>query len=72
MTMFGERLSQSWNVVTWKATILGHVKCGEGWKVLELFELLQQEGVQLYFAKFLGGVLNVHVGFGLRRHVCSS
>jgi pentatricopeptide repeat protein len=27
--------------------ILGHVKCGQGQKALELFQQMQQEGVQL-------------------------
>jgi pentatricopeptide repeat protein len=27
----------SWNVVTWTAMMLGHVRCGQGHKALELF-----------------------------------
>ncbi len=34
-----------WNVITWNAMILGHVKWGDGQKVLELFWQMQQEGV---------------------------
>ncbi len=34
------------NVVTWTAMIQGHVKCGKGWKALELFQQMQQEGLQ--------------------------
>jgi pentatricopeptide repeat protein len=34
-----------WNVITWNAMILGHVKWGEGQKVLELFWQMQQEGM---------------------------
>jgi pentatricopeptide repeat protein len=33
------------NVVTWNAMVLGHVKCGQGQKALELFQQMQQEGV---------------------------
>jgi len=33
------------NVVTWIAMILGHVKCGQGQRALELFHQMQQEGV---------------------------
>ncbi|CAM6038741.1 unnamed protein product [Sphagnum compactum] len=32
------------NVVTWNAMILGHVKCRQGQKSLELFRQMQQEG----------------------------
>ncbi|CAM6042280.1 unnamed protein product [Sphagnum compactum] len=31
------------NVVTWSAMILGHVKCGQGQKALELFRQMQHE-----------------------------
>ncbi len=31
---------------TWNAMILGHVKCGQAQKALELFQQMQQEGVQ--------------------------
>jgi pentatricopeptide repeat protein len=47
----------SQNVVTWTAMILGHVKCGQGQKVLELFQQMQQEGVQPDSITFVG-VLN--------------
>jgi pentatricopeptide repeat protein len=33
------------DVVTWNALVLGHVKCGQGQKALELFQQMQQEGV---------------------------
>ncbi|CAM6003775.1 unnamed protein product, partial [Sphagnum balticum] len=45
------------NVVTWTAMILGHVKCGQGQKALELYEQMQQEGVQPDSVTFVG-VLN--------------
>jgi pentatricopeptide repeat protein len=35
----------SLNVGTLTATILGHVKCDQGQKALELFQQMQQEGV---------------------------
>ncbi len=38
--------------------ILGHVQCRQGQKALELFEKMQQEGVQPDFVTFVG-VLNV-------------
>jgi len=34
------------DVVTWSTMILGHVKCRQGLKVIELFQQMQQEGVQ--------------------------
>ncbi|CAM6036051.1 unnamed protein product [Sphagnum compactum] len=34
------------NVVAWSAIILGHVKCGQGHKALELSSQMQQEGVE--------------------------
>jgi len=34
------------NVVSWNAIILGHVKCGQGWKALALSHQMQQEGVE--------------------------
>jgi len=37
--------------------ILGHVKCGQGQKALELFQQMQQEGVQPDSVTFVG-VLN--------------
>jgi pentatricopeptide repeat protein len=45
------------DVVTWNAIILGHVKCGQGQKALELFRQMQQEGVQPNSVTFVG-VLN--------------
>jgi pentatricopeptide repeat protein len=35
----------SHDVVYWTAMILGHVKCGQGQKALELFQQMQQEGL---------------------------
>ncbi|CAM6030174.1 unnamed protein product [Sphagnum balticum] len=34
------------NVVSWNAIILGHVKCGQGWKALALSHQMQEEGVE--------------------------
>jgi pentatricopeptide repeat protein len=45
------------NVVTWNAMILGQVKCRQGQKSLELFQQMQQEGVQPDSVTFVG-VLN--------------
>ncbi|KAH8954826.1 hypothetical protein BDL97_08G101800 [Sphagnum fallax] len=45
------------DVVTWNAMILGHVKCGQGQKALELFQQMQQEGMQPDSVTFVG-VLN--------------
>jgi pentatricopeptide repeat protein len=42
--MFNTMPSQS--VVSWTAMILGHMKCRQGQDALELFEQMQQEGVQ--------------------------
>ncbi len=47
----------SHDVVSWTAMILGHVKCGEGQKELELFQQMQQEGVRTDCVTFVG-VLN--------------
>ncbi|CAM6040507.1 unnamed protein product [Sphagnum compactum] len=33
------------DVVTWNAIVLGHVKCGQGQKALELFRQMQQEHI---------------------------
>jgi pentatricopeptide repeat protein len=33
----------SQNMVTWTAVIVGHVKCGDGQKALELFQQMQHE-----------------------------
>ncbi len=46
--------------VTWNAMIFGHVKCGQGQKALELFQIMQQEGVQPDPVTFVG-VLNACV-----------
>ncbi|CAM6077768.1 unnamed protein product, partial [Sphagnum tenellum] len=45
------------DVVTWNTMILGHVKCGQGQNTLELFQQMQQEGVQPNSVTFVG-VLN--------------
>ncbi|CAM6076308.1 unnamed protein product [Sphagnum tenellum] len=45
------------DAVTWTAMILGHVKCGQGQKALELFQQMQQEGVEPDSVTFVG-VLN--------------
>jgi len=45
------------DVVTWTAMILGHVKCGQGQKALELFQQMQREGVWPNSVTFVG-VLN--------------
>ncbi len=42
------------DVVTWTAMILGHVKCRKGQKALELFQQMQQEGVQPNTVTFVG------------------
>jgi pentatricopeptide repeat protein len=43
-------------VVTWSAVVLGHVKCGQGQKALELFQQMQQEGVQPNSVTFVGAL----------------
>ncbi len=43
--------------VSWSAMILGHVKCGQGLKALELFQQMKQEGVEPDPVTFVG-VLN--------------
>ncbi len=45
------------DVVTWSAMILGHVQSGQGQKALELFQQMQQEGVQPNSVTIVG-VLN--------------
>jgi pentatricopeptide repeat protein len=47
----------SHDVVSWTAMIFGCVKCRQGWKALELFQRMQQEGVEPGPATFVG-VLN--------------
>jgi pentatricopeptide repeat protein len=44
----------SWDVVTWSAMILGHVKYGQGQKALELYWQIQQHGVQPNSVTFVG------------------
>jgi pentatricopeptide repeat protein len=44
----------SQNGVTWNAMLLGHVKCGQGEKALELFRQMQQEEVQPDSVAFVG------------------
>jgi len=41
-------------VVTWNAMVLGHVKCGQGQKALELFQQMQQKGVRPHSVTFVG------------------
>ncbi|CAM6054767.1 unnamed protein product [Sphagnum tenellum] len=36
----------SCDVVSWTVMIFGHIRCGQGQKALELFQQMQQEGVQ--------------------------
>jgi pentatricopeptide repeat protein len=45
------------DLITWNAMIFGHVKCGQGQQALELFQIMQQEGVQPDPVTFVG-VLN--------------
>jgi pentatricopeptide repeat protein len=45
------------DVVTWTTMILGHVQCGQGQKASELFQKMQQEGVQPNSVTFVA-VLN--------------
>jgi pentatricopeptide repeat protein len=45
------------NVVAWSAIILGHVKCGQWHKALELSSQMQQEGVEPNPVTFVG-ILN--------------
>jgi len=47
----------SHDLVSWNAIIVGHVKCGQGQMALELFQQMQQEGVQPDAMTFVG-VLN--------------
>ncbi len=48
------------NVVCWNAMLLAHVNCGPGHKALELFQWIQEEGLQPDRVT-LGGVLNACV-----------
>jgi pentatricopeptide repeat protein len=45
------------NVVSWAAMIVGHVKCGQGQKALELFQQMQHKRVEPSTLTFVG-VLN--------------
>ncbi len=51
-TMFEKMPSR--NVVTWTPMILRYVQCRQGQKALELFEKMQQEGVQPDSVTFVG------------------
>ncbi len=42
------------DVITWTAMIFGHVKCWQGQEALELFQEMQQEGVQPNIVTFVG------------------
>ncbi len=53
--VFNEMPSQ--DVVTWNVMICGYVKCGQGQEALELFQQMQQEGLQPAPVTFVG-VLN--------------
>ncbi len=44
------------DVVTWTAMILGHVKCGQGHKALQVFQQMQQEVVLPNSVTFVGVV----------------
>jgi len=44
------------NVVAWNAMILGHIKCGEAQKALELYAQMQCEGVQSDHVTFVGAL----------------
>jgi pentatricopeptide repeat protein len=67
--VFNKMSSQ--NVVTWNAMILGHVKCWQGQKALELFRQMQQEGVwpdSVTFVEVLNAYASV-VALERGRHV---
>jgi pentatricopeptide repeat protein len=52
----------SQDVVISTPMILGHVQCGQGQMALELFQQMQQEGVQpnsVFFVGFLNACSNV-------------
>ncbi len=55
------------DIVAWSAMILGHAKCGQGQKALELFEQMQQEGVEPDYVTFMG-VLNACASLGALEH----
>jgi pentatricopeptide repeat protein len=54
-------------MVTWNATVLGHAKCSQGQEALELFQQMQQEGVQPNSVTFVGVLNPVPVYLPLRR-----
>ncbi|CAK9266638.1 unnamed protein product [Sphagnum jensenii] len=59
------------DAVTWNAMILGHVKCGQGQKALELFHQMQQKGVQPTPVTLIG-VLNACASmFALQEGRCT-
>jgi pentatricopeptide repeat protein len=43
LRVFKKMLSH--DVVSWAALLLGHVKCGQGQKALQLFQQMKQEGM---------------------------
>jgi pentatricopeptide repeat protein len=47
----------SQDVITWTAMILGHVRCGQGQKALDLFRQMREQGVEPDSVTFVG-VLN--------------
>jgi pentatricopeptide repeat protein len=51
------------DIVAWNGMILGHVKCGQGQKALDLCQEMQQEGVQPDSITFMG-VLNAYASIG--------
>jgi pentatricopeptide repeat protein len=53
----------SCNVISWTAMILGHVKCGQGQKALDLFQQMQHENVDPNSVTFIG-VLNACASVG--------
>jgi pentatricopeptide repeat protein len=58
-------------MVTWTTMILGHVKCGEGQKALELFHKTRQEDLLSDPVTYVG-VLNACASVGaLEEVVCS-
>ncbi|KAH8937689.1 hypothetical protein BDL97_16G041200 [Sphagnum fallax] len=42
------------DVVAWNAMILGHVKCGQGQKAMDLFQQMQEEGLKPSSVTFVG------------------
>jgi pentatricopeptide repeat protein len=61
----------SHDVVSWTAMILGHVKCGQGQKELELFQQMQQEGVctdSVTFVRVLNACASVALDKGRLVH----